>query len=93
MNDFTLLTPAGFGQGAPSMKRHSIPLLLALALFVNACERHSASSLPSHGGHAGGGEHAATPGSEVSKKEQPATAPKDASVAPAPKFFEQQSGR
>jgi hypothetical protein len=75
------------------MKRLSIPFLFALALFVNACERHSASSLPSHGGHAGGGEHAAAPGGDASKNEAPATPPKDVPAAPAPKFFEQQPGK
>lgn len=75
------------------MKRLTIPFLLALALFVNACERHSASSLPSHGGHAGGGAHAAAPGGDSPSKQEAAAAPKDAPAAPAPKFFEQQPGK
>jgi hypothetical protein len=72
------------------MKRFSIPLLLALALVVNACERHSASSLPSHGAHGGTADHGAAPGGEGHKKEEPAMPPKDGG---APKFFEQQSGK
>lgn len=93
MNDFALLTPAGFRQHAPFMTRLSIPLLFVLAIFVNACERHSASSLPSHGGHSGGGEHAAAPGGDAPKKEEPAKGSGSAPVSPAPKFFEQQTGK
>ena len=73
------------------MKRLSIPSLLALALFATACERHSASSLPSHGAHAAAGEHSAAPHVEADpKKEAPA---KEPAPGPAPKFFEQQPGK
>ena len=73
------------------MKRLSIPSLLALALFATACERHSASSLPSHGAHAAAGEHPAAPHVEADpKKEAPA---KEPAPGPAPKFFEQQPGK
>jgi hypothetical protein len=73
------------------MKRLSIPSLLALALIATACERHSASSLPSHGAHAAAGEHPAAPHVEAApKKEAPA---KEAAPGPAPKFFEQQPGK
>jgi hypothetical protein len=73
------------------MKRLSIPSLLALALFATACERHSASSLPSHGAHSAGAEHAAAPHAEAApKKDAPA---KETSAGPAPKFFEQQPGK
>ena len=75
----------------PAMKRLSIPSLLALALIATACERHSASSLPSHGAHAAAGEHPAAPHVEAApKKEAPA---KEAAPGPAPKFFEQQPGK
>jgi hypothetical protein len=83
------------------MKRLSIPSLLALALVATACERHSASSLPSHGAHAAGGDHAeaphaeATPKQDAPVKEAPAKeAPaKEAPAGVAPKFFEQQPGK
>ena len=75
----------------PAMKRLSIPSLLALAFVATACERHSASSLPSHGAHAAEGEHAAAPHAEAApKKDAPA---KEAPTGPAPKFFEQQPGK
>ena len=80
----------------PAMKRLSIPSLLALAFVATACERHSASSLPSHGAHAAGGEHAAAPHAEAApKKDAPAKeAPaKEAPTGAAPKFFEQQPGK
>ena len=74
-----------------AMKRLSIHSLLALALFATACERHSASSLPSHGTHAAGGEHAvASHADAVPKKEAPA---KESAPGPAPKFFEQQPAK
>ncbi len=79
-----------------AMKRLSIPSLLALTLVATACERHSASSLPSHGAHAAGGEHAAVPQAEsVPKKDAPVkeVPAKAAPSGPAPKFFEQQTGK
>jgi hypothetical protein len=74
------------------MTRLSIPFLLALALCVNACERHSASSLPSHGAHAAAaGEHAAAPHADADSKKEASR--KEAVGGPAPKFFEQQPGK
>ena len=78
------------------MKRISIPSLLALAFVATACERHSASSLPSHGAHAPGADHSVPPHAEatseknVPAKEAPA---KGAATGPSPKFFEQQPGK
>ncbi len=80
----------------PAMKRLSIPSLLALALVATACERHSASSLPSHGAHAAGGEHAEGSHAEAApKKDAPVkeALANQAPAGPAPKFFEQQPGK
>lgn len=84
---FSVAPPSG--SLPPAMKRLSIPSLLALALCVNACERHSASSLPSHGAHAPASEHAAPHAEAAPKKEAPT---KEATGGPAPKFFEQKAG-
>jgi hypothetical protein len=75
------------------MKRLPIPFLFAMALFVNACERHSASSLPSHGAHTPSAEHANAPGGDAQKQAETKTAPKEAPSGAAPKFFEQQPGK
>jgi hypothetical protein len=75
------------------MKRLPIPFLFAMALFVNACERHSASSLPAHGAHPSSGEHATAPSGEAQKPAETKTAPKEAASGAAPKFFEQQPGK
>lgn len=75
------------------MKR-TLLLVLPAVVFGTACERHSASSLPSHGGgHAEG--HASAPAEahaeKAPAKESPApSAPATAKDAPASKFFDQQ---
>jgi hypothetical protein len=43
------------------MKWLSIPLSLFVLLFASACERHSASTLPAHGGSHGSAEQAGAP--------------------------------
>ena len=63
----------------------NIFLLLVVGLFGAACERHSASTLPGHGGHAAPQAAKDTP-KEDSKPAQTKPAP---SNAPAPKFFEE----
>jgi hypothetical protein len=79
------------------MKRLSILLLSALALIVNACEKHPANRLPGEhdtefGKHLGGpghgdehaGKAAATEHPPVTKHGDPAT---EAKPGEAPKFF------
>jgi hypothetical protein len=74
------------------MKRTSLLLLLPALLLSTACERHSASSLPSHGAHVTAAEHgveshAAAP--EHAPAHAPAAPEKASSEAtPAPKFFQ-----
>jgi hypothetical protein len=76
------------------MKRLSVLLLSALALLVNACEKHPASRLPDEhatqfgahaAGHGSGEKHAAKPAAEHA----PAAATPAAGAKPgeAPKFF------
>jgi len=80
------------------MKWSSILVLGALALFVNACEKHPAAELPPE--HATAfGEHSWSPAGEVKPGEKaapasaPAAAPQAAAAASespqgeAPKFF------
>jgi hypothetical protein len=73
------------------MKRLSIPLLLSAVLLSTACERHSASSLPSHGAHSQSEAH--PPAHDVGAPKHE-VAPKEAPVeGKAPKFFEQQPAK
>ena len=74
------------------MKRLSIPLLLSLVLCATACERHSASLLPSHGSHGSSEAHPA-PATAGAAKGEEATPKKEASPGAAPKFFEQQPAK
>ncbi|MEY2598379.1 MAG: hypothetical protein RLZZ244_1418 [Verrucomicrobiota bacterium] len=80
------------------MKQTHLLLLLPFALIGFACERHSASSLPSHGEHASEHGTAATgakghdaPHAEAkaAKPEQPAGQP----AGKAPQFFEQKPAK
>lgn len=85
------------------MKRLSVLLLGALALFVNACEKHPASELPAEhatnfekysGGHGaaehGGDTHAPKAAAEhapATKHEEAAKPAAEAKPGEAPKFF------
>ena len=82
------------------MKLSSFLVFSVVAVFGVACERHSADSLPSHGGaghgngHAGGGDkggaHAAPAKAASSGHAAPKVEDKKAPAAAgeAPKFFE-----
>lgn len=76
------------------MKR--LLLLVLPAIFVGtACERHSASSLPAHGGGHSEGHGAAAADAHASDKAHAPEAPTPAKPAapkdaPAAKFFDQQ---
>jgi len=74
------------------MKR-TLLLVLPVIVFGTACERHSASSLPSHGGgHAEGHAPADAHAEKAPAKETPApSAPATPKDAPAAKFFDQKS--
>ncbi len=93
--EFALLRSLPVASVGLRMKRTI--LLLLPALFIGtACERHTAASLPAHGGtHEG--SHAAAPAEHAPEAAphpaaQPSATPeKDShSAGPAPKFFEQQ---
>ena len=67
----------------------NIFLLLGVGLFGAACERHSASTLPGHGGYATPQPAKETP-KENSKTNPPKPVP---SNTPAPKFFEESGNK
>ncbi len=84
------------------MKRLSVLLLGALALFVNACEKHPVSQLPDehatefgkylggHGAEKQGDHHAPKAEAEhapAAKHEEPAKPVAEAKPGEAPKFF------
>ena len=72
----------------PHCMKWSFVFFVPLAFMSSACERHSASSLPSHGGHAS--EHAAPAAVHAPPAvSQPVDSSK-AAPASAPKFFDQQ---
>jgi hypothetical protein len=70
------------------MKR-SLLLLLPTLFIGTACERHSASSLPAHGGEHGA-EPKAPAAAHVAEKAPAASPEAPAKGEPAAKFFEQQ---
>jgi len=95
---FSLETPARTASLRPlTMKRLSVLLLGALALFVNACEKHPASQLPAEHamefgkhleGHGAAGHGADSHAPKAAAEHAPA-APQAEAAKPgeAPKFF------
>jgi hypothetical protein len=68
----------------------SFIFFLPFVLMAAACERHSASSLPSHGGHEPAHKPSGKPAGAAPAAAPNAATSKD-SPAAGPKFFDQQS--